>query len=166
MLEIIKYPDERLRTKTEPVRVVDDDSRRIVDEMAEIMYSAPGVGLAANQVGVHKRIAVIDVEYTDGDPSLIVLINPEIIERHGEVVWEEGCLSFPDVTEEITRSERVRVRALDKSGNTFEVEADGLLAVALQHEIDHLDGVLLIDHLSFLKRKMIHRQLSKQKRAG
>ncbi|MCP4675217.1 MAG: peptide deformylase [Deltaproteobacteria bacterium] len=166
MLEIVKYPDERLRNKTEPVGVVDDDTRRIVDEMAEIMYSAPGIGLAANQVGVLKRIAVIDVEYTDGDPSLIVLINPEIVERQGEIIWEEGCLSFPDVTEEITRFESVRVRALNRIGNTFEVEADGLLAIALQHEIDHLDGVLLIDHLSFLKRKIIHRQLSKQKRAG
>ncbi len=166
MLEIIRYPDERLRTKAEPVAAVDDEIRRIVDDMAETMYAAPGIGLAGNQVGVLKRIAVIDVDYTDGSPNLIALINPEIVAREGDVTWEEGCLSFPDLHEDVVRAEQVRVRALNREGEQFEIEADGLLAVAMQHEIDHLDGVVFIDHLSFLKRQMIHRQFSKQKKVG
>ncbi len=166
MLEIIRYPDERLRTMAEPVAEVDDEIRRIVDDMAETMYAAPGIGLAGNQVGVLKRIAVIDVDYTDGSPNLIVLINPEIVAREGNVTWEEGCLSLPDLHEDVVRAEQVRVRALNHEGEQFEIEADGLLAVATQHEIDHLDGVVLIDHLSFLKRQMIHRQFTKQKKVG
>ena len=166
MLEVLKYPDERLRTKAQPVDVVDDDVRRLIDQMAETMYAAPGIGLAANQVGVLQRVAVIDVSYPDGEPDLKVLVNPEIVERQGSIVWEEGCLSFPEVHEDINRSERVRVAALDRDGQPHEIEADGLLAVALQHEIDHLDGVLLIDHVSFLKKQMIRRQLGKLKKSG
>ncbi|MCP4603417.1 MAG: peptide deformylase [Proteobacteria bacterium] len=166
MLDIVVYPDQRLRTKAEPVDRVDDEIRKLVDEMAETMYAAPGVGLAANQVGVLKRMAVLDVDYSDGDPNLIVIINPEIISRQGEVMWEEGCLSFPEVHEEISRAECISVQALNRDGEQFRIEADGLLAIALQHEIDHLDGVLLVDHLSFLKRQIIHRQLTKQKKTG
>ncbi len=165
MLDIIVYPDQRLRTKAEPIACVDDEIRRLIDEMAETMYAAPGVGLAANQVGVLKRIAVLDIEYPDTEPNLIVLINPEIISGKEEITWEEGCLSFPEVREDISRAEHICVRALNRDGEPFEIEADGLLSVALQHEIDHLDGILFIDHLSFLKRQIIHRQFSKKKRS-
>ena len=164
VLDIVTYPDERLRTKAEPVAVVDNEIQRLVDDMAESMYSAPGIGLAGNQVGVLKRVAVVDVAYTEGNPSLIVLINPEIVDREGEIVWQEGCLSFPDVHEDVVRAERVRVRAHNRDGKAFELEAGGLMGVALQHEIDHLDGVVFTDHMSFLKRRMIHRQLAKDKR--
>jgi len=161
ILDIIKYPDERLRAHAEPVSVVDEEIRKLVDDMAETMYAAPGIGLAANQVGVLKRIVVIDVDYPDSSPDLLVLINPEIVERQGKICWEEGCLSFPDVREDVERAERIKFRALDRDGRVFEKEAEGLLAVAVQHELDHLDGVLLIDHVSFLKKRMIHRQLVK-----
>ena len=166
MLEIVTYPDDRLKTKALPVESVDDEVRRLVDEMAETMYAAPGIGLAANQVGILKRIAVIDVEYPDGKPNLLVLINPEIVRREGEITWEEGCLSFPDVHEDVVRAAEIEVRALDRDGKAFSVEAGGLLAVAMQHEIDHLDGIVFIDHISFLKRKIIQRQLTKIKQAG
>lgn len=166
MLEIVTYPDDRLKTKALPVESVDDEVRRLVDEMAETMYTAPGIGLAANQVGVLKRIAVIDVDYPDGKPNLLVLINPEIVRREGEITWEEGCLSFPDVHEDVVRAAEIEVRALDRDGKAFSIEAGGLLAVAAQHEIDHLDGIVFIDHISFLKRKIIQRQLTKIKQTG
>ncbi|MDJ0766750.1 MAG: peptide deformylase [Myxococcota bacterium] len=166
MLDILTYPDERLRQRAEPVVEVTDAIRHLVDEMAATMYGAPGIGLAANQVGVLKRIAVIDVDYPDGEPNLLVLINPEITDRQGQITWEEGCLSFPDVREDVSRADKVTVNALDRNGKPFELIAEGLLAVAIQHELDHLDGVLLIDQVSFLKRQMIHRQLVKNKRAG
>ncbi len=164
ILEIVVYPDERLQTKSVPVAAVNDGVRELIDDMAETMYVAPGIGLAANQVGVNQCVIVVDVEYSDGPPNLIALVNPEIVEREGKITWEEGCLSFPDVHEEILRSERLKVKALNRDGEPFEIAAEGLLAVALQHEMDHLDGVLLIDHVSFLKRRMIHRQLVKYKR--
>jgi peptide deformylase len=164
ILEIVVYPDDRLHNKSEPVESVNDTVRKLIDDMAETMYVAPGIGLAANQVGVNQRVIVIDVEYSDGPPNLIALVNPEIVEREGEITWEEGCLSFPEVHEEILRSQRLKVKALDRKGEPFDIDAEGLLAVALQHEIDHLDGVLLIDRVSFLKRRMIHRQLVKYKR--
>jgi peptide deformylase len=166
ILEIVIYPDERLRAKAKPVAEVDEKIRRLVDDMAETMYAAPGVGLAANQVGVLKRVAVIDTDYSEGEPNLIVVVNPEIVEKRGEITWEEGCLSFPDIREDVLRAERVRVRALNREGKPFELEAQGFLAIALQHEIDHLDGVLLVDHVSFLKKRIIHRQLAKQKKTG
>ncbi len=165
LLEIVVYPDERLQTESEPVAEVNDQVRKLVDDMAETMYAAPGIGLAANQVGVNQRVIVLDVEYSDAAPNLIALINPEITESQGEIAWEEGCLSFPEIREEILRSAHLKVKALNRNGEPFEIEADGLLAVALQHEIDHLNGVLLIDHVSFLKRRMIHRQLVKYKRS-
>lgn len=166
VLEIVTYPDERLKKPAEPVEVVDDEIRKIVDDMAETMYAAPGVGLAGNQVGVLKRIAVIDVDYPDGKPNLIVLINPEIVEKEGTLMWEEGCLSLPGINEEVQRHARVKVRALDINGSPFEIESTGdVLAVALQHETDHLDGVVFIDRLSFLKKRMCHKQLVKDKEA-
>jgi peptide deformylase len=165
LLEIVVYPDERLQTESEPVAEVNDQVRKLIDDMAETMYTAPGIGLAANQVGIIQRIIVVDVEYSDTAPNLIALINPEITESEGEIAWEEGCLSFPEIQEEILRSAHLKVKALDRNGEPFEIAADGLLAIALQHEIDHLNGVLLIDHVSFLKRRMIHRQLVKYKRS-
>ncbi|MCP4197206.1 MAG: peptide deformylase [Proteobacteria bacterium] len=165
LLEIVVYPDERLQSESEPVAEVNDQVRKLIDDMAETMYTAPGIGLAANQVGINQRIIVVDVEYSDVAPNLIALINPEITESEGEIVWEEGCLSFPEIREEILRSAHLKAKALNRNGEPFEIEADGLLAVALQHEIDHLNGVLLIDHVSFLKRRMIHRQLVKYKRS-
>ncbi len=161
LLDILIYPAEVLKTAAEPVESVDDEIRRMVDDMAETMYAAPGVGLAANQVGSLKRVAVIDVAYTEGDPDLIVLINPEIVGRSGRISWEEGCLSFPEINVEVDRSQEVEVRALDRDGKPFAIEAEDLLAVALQHEIDHLDGVTLADKVSFLRRRTIVRELSK-----
>ena len=159
---ILRYPDKRLRNKAEPVSVVDDAVRQLCDDMAETMYAAPGVGLAAPQIGVSKRIFVIDIA-GEGEPSqLRTFINPEIIAREGEAVWEEGCLSFPGIHEEIERAAKVTVRALDLQGNPFELQAEGLLAIAVQHENDHLDGALMVDRVSLLKRRMIDREMRKQ----
>jgi peptide deformylase len=133
--------------------------------MAETMYAAPGVGLAANQVGVLRRVFVIDISSEDEPSELRVFINPELLETTGTQVWEEGCLSFPGVTEEIRRAERVRVRALDRDGKPFELEADGLLAVAIQHETDHLNGVVMLDKLSAVKKRLLGRKLAKAKEA-
>ncbi len=163
ILEILTYPDEVLKQVALPVETVDNDIKKLVDDMAETMYAAPGVGLAANQVGVLKRVVTIDVEYSQSTPNLIVLINPKIIERNGSCMSEEGCLSLPGVTEEVERAERVKVRALNREGTPFELEADGFLAAAIQHELDHLDGTVLIDRLSFLKRRMLSRDLVKRK---
>ena len=166
VLEILTYPDERLRTKAAPVEEFDDEIRKLADDMAETMYAAPGIGLAANQVGVLKRVAVIDIEHPEGAPDLIVLINPEITSREGEICWEEGCLSFPDVREDITRAAKIRVEARDRDGKPFALDAEGLLSVALQHEIDHLDGVTMIDRVSFLKQQMINRQIAKLRKSS
>ncbi len=160
---ILRYPDARLKQVAEPVRAVDDDIRALVDDMAETMYAAPGVGLAANQVGVLLRVFVIDIASDDEPSDLRVFINPEIVETDGTQTWEEGCLSFPGVTEEIRRAERVRVKALDRDGNPFELEADGLLAVAIQHETDHLNGVVMLDKLSAVKRRLLGRKLARAK---
>jgi peptide deformylase len=160
LLEILKYPDPRLREVARPVPIVDDAVRKIVSDMAETMYAAPGVGLAATQVGIALRIFVIDVA-AEGEPSeLRVFINPEITDREGKLLWKEGCLSFPGVAEDVKRAERIRVRALDLEGNPFELEADGLLAVAVQHENDHLDGVLMIDQVSAFARRRIGKKLA------
>ena len=161
--EIAVYPEEVLKTRAEPVDRVDDEVRKLIDDMAETMYAAPGVGLAANQVRVLKRVLVIDIDHPEGTPNLITMVNPEIVERSGEIDWEEGCLSFPGINVDVTRSAKLKVRALDRDGNPFELEAEELLAVAIQHEIDHLDGVTLADKVSFLKRRWIMRELSKKK---
>jgi peptide deformylase len=164
--KIFTYPEKILRTRSTPIEVVNDDVRRLVDDMAETMYAAPGVGLAANQVGLAKRVAVVDVTHPDGAPKLYVLINPEIVARDGEIVWEEGCLSFPGIHVDVDRAARVVVRALDRDGHPFELEADDFLAIALQHEIDHLDGLTLADKVSFLKRRMMVRELMKAREAS
>jgi peptide deformylase len=160
---ILKYPDPKLKQKAEPVKAVNDEIRSLVDDMAETMYAAPGVGLAANQVGVLLRVFVIDIAAEDEPSELRVFINPEITATAGTQTWEEGCLSFPGVTEEIRRAERVRVKALDRDGKPFELEAEGLLAVAIQHENDHLDGVVMLDKLSAVKRRLVGRKLSRAK---
>jgi len=166
LLEILTYPDPRLRETAKPVAAVDDAIRTIVENMAETMYAAPGVGLAATQVGIPLRIFVIDTA-AEGEPSqLRVFINPEVIESRGKHVWREGCLSFPDVSEDVKRAEWVRARALDKEGNGFELEAEGLLAVAIQHETDHLNGVLMIDQVSPFARRRIGRKLAARPRVS
>jgi peptide deformylase len=166
LLEILTFPDAVLRQKAEVVEVVDDEICKLIDDMAETMYNAPGIGLAANQVGVLKQVVVVDVEYTDGKPNLLALINPVMLSREGKTVSEEGCLSLPEVREDVERAERVVVKALNRDGEPFELSADGLLATVVQHEMDHLEGIVLIDHLSFLKRRMLSRELTKRKRTG
>ncbi|WP_341677196.1 peptide deformylase [Niveibacterium sp. SC-1] len=162
LLPILHYPDERLHTKAKPVVEVTDTIRKLIDDMAETMYAAPGIGLAATQVDFHQRIVVIDV--SEDRSGLTALINPEILERSGEQVCEEGCLSVPGVYEKVSRAERVKVRALDRNGQTFELEAEGLLAVCVQHEIDHLDGKVFVEYLSSLKLNRIKTKLAKRAR--
>jgi peptide deformylase len=161
--EILEYPDARLREVAKPVATVTPEIQALVDDMAETMYAAPGCGLAATQLGLAQRIFVVDCASEDEPSDLRVFINPEIVEKDGVQTWEEGCLSFPGVTEEIKRAERVKVKALDRDGEPFELEAEGLLAVAIQHETDHLNGVLMIDKLSALKKRMMGRKLAKAK---
>lgn len=161
-LTILHFPDERLRTIAEPVEQVDDALRALIDDMFETMYAAPGIGLAATQVNVHKRLVVIDVSEEKNDP--LVLINPEILAREGEEEMDEGCLSVPGIYETVQRADRIRVRALNRDGEAFELESDGLLAVCIQHEIDHLNGKLFVDYLSTLKRQRIRKKLEKQLR--
>jgi len=159
--EILVYPDPRLREKAEPVAQVDDSIRALVEDMAETMYAAPGVGLAANQIGVLKRVFVIDIADDEEPSNLMVFINPEIIDTTGTQTYQEGCLSFPGGSEEIKRAERVRVKALDINGKPFELDAEGLLAVAIQHENDHLNGVLMIDKLGPIKRRRLGQKIKK-----
>jgi peptide deformylase len=163
---ILHYPDPRLRVKAEPVKDVTPEIARLLDDMAETMYAAPGVGLAATQIGENVRVFIIDIASEDEPSNLLEFINPEIIGRDGEQVWSEGCLSFPNVHEDIKRSATVTVRARRRDGSTFEKNADGLLAVAIQHELDHLDGVLMIDHLGLLKKRIVNRKMQKQRTAS
>jgi peptide deformylase len=162
LLPILRYPDPRLHTVAKPVEAVDAGIRRLVANMAETMYAAPGIGLAATQVDVHRRVLVLDI--TEDKSKLQTFINPEIIWREGECVGEEGCLSVPGIYETVKRSERVKVRALDTEGEAFELAADGLLAICLQHEIDHLDGKVFVEYLSRLKLSRIKARLAKQAR--
>ncbi len=162
LLDILHYPDPRLRLVAKPVQKVDNSIHRLLDDMLETMYEAPGIGLAATQVNVQKRLLVADVSADQDSP--VFLINPEIITLEGEEEMEEGCLSVPDVTELVQRAEKISLRALNREGETFEMEADGLLAVCIQHEIDHLDGKLFVDYLSLLKRNRIRKKLEKQLR--
>ncbi|OOC11149.1 peptide deformylase [Thioalkalivibrio halophilus] len=163
--EILHFPDPRLRQKAEPVAEVDDSIRTLVDDMFETMYAAPGIGLAAVQVNVHKRVLVADVSEDQSQPR--ALINPEILETRGEEEMDEGCLSVPGYYEKVRRADWIRFRALSRDGQPFEAEAEGLLAVCIQHEIDHLDGKLFVDYLSSLKRGRIRKKLEKQgARAG
>lgn len=165
LLPILHYPDPRLRLKAEPIESVDSSINRLADDMLETMYDAPGIGLAATQVNVQKRILVADVSETQDNP--LVLINPEILTEDGVEEMQEGCLSVPGVSENVQRAERIRVRALNRQGEVFEMDVDGLLAVCIQHEIDHLDGKLFVDYLSPLKRNRIRKKLEKNmKQAG
>ncbi len=155
---ILTYPDPELKKKSLPVTIINEKTRELVRDMAETMYAAPGVGLAAPQIGVHQRIAVIDVSAKDDAPELIVAINPVIIHADGESYEEEGCLSVPKYAANVRRHARVVVKALDLDGEEVAYKADGLLAIAFQHEMDHLDGVLFIDHLSPLKKDIFRKK--------
>ena len=161
-LNILHYPDPRLRKPALPVETVDDDVRALVVDMLETMYAAPGIGLAATQVNVRKRVVVMDISEEKNQP--LVFINPTLLEQEGESEMDEGCLSVPGFYEIVRRAERVRVSALDRDGEPFELDASGLLAVCIQHEIDHLDGKLFVDYLSTLKRDRIRKKLEKQTR--
>ncbi len=162
LLPILRYPDPRLHTRAAPVREVTDTIRKLIADMAETMYEAPGIGLAATQVDVHKRVVVIDV--SEDKSGLLALINPEIIARSGEQVCEEGCLSVPGIYDKVSRSEKVTVRALNQKGESFDLDAEGLLAVCIQHEIDHLDGKVFVEYLSQLKQTRIKGKLAKKAR--
>ena len=161
-LAILEFPDPRLRTKASPVGRVDDALRELADNMLETMYEAPGIGLAATQVDVHKRMLVADVSPDKSDPH--ILINPTILEKDGSAVTEEGCLSVPGFFEEVERAEHIKVRFLNRDGEEVEMEAEDLLAVCIQHEIDHLDGKLFVDYLSEAKRSRIRKRLERDRR--
>ncbi|MDO4708637.1 peptide deformylase [Lysobacteraceae bacterium NML95-0200] len=167
LLPILEFPDPRLRTRALPVEaaeVVGEKFQTLLDDMFETMYAAPGIGLAASQVDVHQRFMVIDVSEAHDAP--LVFINPEIIARDGEQVYQEGCLSVPGIFADVTRANQIRVRALGRDGQPFEMDADGLLAVCIQHEMDHLEGKLFVDYLSPLKREMVKKKLAKLKKAA
>lgn len=161
-LPILEFPDPRLRTVAKPVELVDDALRSLVDDMFETMYAAPGIGLAATQVDVHQRLLVLDVSEDQSRP--MVFINPEILSAEGHQVYQEGCLSVPGIYADVKRANSVRVKALDRDGKEFEIEADGLLAVCIQHEMDHLAGKVFVDYLSPLKREQVRKKLAKQQR--
>ena len=162
LLHILEFPDPRLRTRAAPVVEVDASIRKLIDDMFETMYAAPGIGLAATQVNVHKRVLVVDISQDRSEP--LALINPEIISRDGVEETEEGCLSVPGIYDKVTRAEKIRVRTLDRTGKQIELEADGLLAVCIQHEMDHLEGKLFVDYLSELKRTRIRKKLEKERK--
>ncbi len=162
ILKILEFPDPRLRTRASPVTAVDDELQKLIGDMFETMYAAPGIGLAATQVDVHKRLLITDVSADKDDPY--VLINPEILEKDGVINTDEGCLSVPGYYEEIERAEHIKVRFLDREGAEVELETHGLLAVCIQHEIDHLNGKLFVDYLSEAKRTRIRKKLVKERR--
>ncbi len=164
ILDILVYPDPRLKQKAAPVERVDESVRQLVDDMAETMYAAPGIGLAAVQVNVRKRVLVIDI--SEEKNALRVFINPVILEHDGEQETEEGCLSVPGLYAPVQRARRVRVQALDRDGRPFELDAEGMLAVCVQHEIDHLDGKVFVDYLSRLKRERIRKKLQREARGA
>ncbi len=163
---ILHYPDERLREKGKPIAAITAEVTKLIDDMAETMYAAPGVGLAATQIGEAVQLFVVDTAEEGAPSDFRVFINPQILESEGDITWSEGCLSFPGVNEEIERAAKVRVRALGRDGKPFELEAEGLLAVAIQHEYDHLQGVLMIDHMGPLKKRMTHRKMLKRAEEG
>ena len=162
ILGILHYPDERLHTIAQPVAEVNAEIRRLVDDMAETMYAAPGIGLAATQVNVHRQVIVIDT--SEEKNRLLVLINPRIVASSGVKDYEEGCLSVPGIYEKVRRPDRITVEAQDRDGKPFSLDADGLLAVCIQHELDHLDGKVFVDHLSQLKQARIKSKMAKQAR--
>jgi peptide deformylase len=159
---ILHYPDKRLRERGERIEAVTPEIQKLVDDIAETMYAAPGVGLAATQIGEKLQLFIIDIADENSPSDLRVFINPEIVEREGELSWQEGCLSFPGVQEDVDRASHIRVKAQDRDGKWFEIEAEGLLAVAIQHEYDHLQGVLMIDHMGPLKKRLTHRKMVKR----
>jgi peptide deformylase len=161
-LTILEYPDPRLRTRATPVTVFDAALSQLIEDMFETMYAAPGIGLAASQVNVHRRLLVIDVSENKDAPR--VFINPEILSKEGAAVGEEGCLSVPNIFDKVPRAQKIRIRAQDRSGTSFEEDLEGLLAVCLQHEMDHLEGKLFVDYLSDLKRERIRKKLEKERR--
>lgn len=161
-LTILEYPDPRLRTVAQPVGQVDDDLRSLIDDMLETMYASKGVGLAATQVNVHRRLLVLDVSENQDQP--LVLVNPEILSREDACTTQEGCLSVPGVYDDVERARRIRIRALGRDGEAFQMEAEGLLAVCVQHEMDHLEGKLFVDYLSELKRQRIRKKMEKERR--
>jgi peptide deformylase len=161
-LPILEYPDPRLRIRAEPVTKVDAEIRRFVEDLFETMYSAPGIGLAATQVNVHKRIIILDLSTDHMQPYC--LINPELLSTEGTTSAEEGCLSVPEFYDYVERAAKIKVRALDRDGKPFELETEGLLAVCIQHEMDHLEGRLFVDYLSPLKREMVRKKLAKQRK--
>jgi len=163
-LEILEIPDNRLRTIAKPVEAFDEELGRLIDDMTETMYSAQGIGLAATQVDVHKRLLVLDV--SEGQDQPRVYINPEIVASEGSATCEEGCLSVPGIYAEVSRAEKVRVCARNRDGSVIEEELDGMHAICLQHEIDHLNGKLFVDYLSPLKRRMVTKKLQKQRKAA
>ena len=160
ILEILKYPDKRLRTVAKAVENVNSEIKKQVKDMFETMYDAPGIGLAATQVNFHQRLIVVDVSEECNEP--ICLINPEIIEKNGEIEWEEGCLSVPNYYESVKRANEIKVSALNELGQSFEIEASEMLAVCIQHEMDHLNGILFVDHLSKPKQKRLKKKAEKQ----
>jgi len=162
LLNIIHYPDQRLHTVAQPVQQVDDTIRKLVTDMAQTMYAAPGIGLAATQVDVHQQVIVIDISETRDD--LRVFINPKLLKAEGSAVHEEGCLSVPGIYDKVTRAERITVEALDANGASFTLDADGLLAVCIQHEMDHLKGKVFVEYLSRLKQTRIKNKLKKHLR--
>jgi len=161
-LEILEFPDPRLRTVAKPVEIFDDDFRTLIDDMIETMYAAQGIGLAATQVNVHRQMLVLDVSEAQDQPR--EYINPQILESEGSETCEEGCLSVPGIYAEVERAEKIRVRAIDRNGNVFEENLEGLHAICLQHEMDHLKGKLFVDYLSPLKQRMVRKKLEKQRR--
>lgn len=162
LLPILTYPDPRLHTRAKPVEAVDAGIRQLIDDMAATMYAAPGIGLAATQVNVHKRVIVIDV--SESRDQLVTLVNPEIVSKDGIATAEEGCLSVPGVYDKVERAAWIRVRALNREGETFEMEADALLAVCIQHEMDHLEGKVFVEYLSPLKQTRIRQKMKKRER--
>ncbi len=162
ILSILEFPDDRLRKKALPVAEVDQSIRQLVDDLFETMYAAPGVGLAATQVNVQQRVLVLDVSEQKNEP--LCFINPEILQETGREESEEGCLSVPGIFEKVCRARKIVVRALNREGESFEIEAEGLLAVCIQHEIDHLEGKLFVDHLSPLKRQLVRSRIKKEQR--
>ncbi|RJQ52362.1 MAG: peptide deformylase [Nitrospiraceae bacterium] len=162
-LTIVKYPEKILKEKTVPVKNIDGGLQKLIDDMIDTMYDSLGVGLAANQVGVSKQLAVIDVSVRDEKSPLIVLVNPEIVYSEGEVEAEEGCLSIPDYTTVLKRAVKVCVKGLDREGKPVEIEAEGFLARALQHEIDHLNGILFVDRMGRIKREFFKKRYAREK---
>ena len=163
-LQILEYPDPRLRTVAAKVDEVTDKTRALIDDMFETMYAAPGIGLAATQVNVHQRVLVTDISDDNSQP--LVLINPEILESEGDAWSDEGCLSVPEIYEKVARAESIKVKALDRNGKPVQLEAEGLLAVCIQHEMDHLEGKLFVDYLSELKRQRIRKKIEKARKTA